>query len=108
MRLCGLSCLLALALLISGCGNVFVRGSWNGGSQTVSGFVSIVQLSVVVDGNNVSTQVTVVTLSNNSGSSTTSFCGDQRTRFPLNNFAQVTFQPAQPCSNLFSVVIKVS
>lgn len=106
MRTFGLACLLALALLISGCGNVFVRGSWNGGTQTVSGIVSIVQLTVVVDGN-VSTQVTVVTFTQNFGSSTVSFCGDQRTQFPLNDFVQATFAPGQPCSDLFNVVIRV-
>lgn len=106
MRTFGLACLLALALLIPGCGNVFVRGSWNGGTQSLSGIVSIVQLTVVVDGN-VSTQVTVVTLTNNFGSSTVSFCGDQRTQFPLDNFVRATFVPGQPCSDLFNVVIKV-
>lgn len=108
MRIFGLACLLALLLLILGCGNVFVRGSWNGGTQTVSGIVSIVQLTVVVDGDNVSTQVTVVTLNNNFGSSTVSFCGDQRAQFPLNDFAQATFMPGQPCSDLFNVVIKIN
>ena len=108
MRIFGLACLLALVLLIPGCGNVFVRGSWNGGNQTVSGFVSVVQLTVVVDGNNVSTQVTVVTLTNNFSSSTLSLCGDQRTRFPLNEFAQATFLPGQPCADLSNVAIKIN
>ena len=108
MRIFGLSSLLALLLLlIPGCGNVFVRGSWNGGKQTVTGVVSVVQWTVVVSGDNVSTQVTVVTLTNDFASSTVSFCGDQRTRFPLNEFAQATFLPGQPCSELFTVVIKI-
>ena len=107
-RIFGLACLLSLVLLTPGCGNVFVRGSWDGGKQTVSGTVSIVQLTVVVDGNNVSTQVTVVTLTNNFGSPTVFFCGDQRSRFPLNGFAQATFLPGQACSDLFNVVIKIN
>lgn len=108
MRTFGLACLLALVLLSPGCGNVFVRSSWTGGTQTVSGIVSVVQLTVVVHGDNVSTQVTVVTLTNNLGGSTVSFCGDQRTRFPLNEFAQATFTPGQPCSDLFTVLIKIN
>lgn len=108
MRILGLACVLALLLPIPGCGNVFVRASWNGGTQTVNGVVSIVQLTVVVDGNNVSTQVTVVTLTNNFESSIVSFCGDQRTRFPLNDFVQATFRQGQPCSDLFGVVIKIN
>jgi hypothetical protein len=107
MRTFGLACVLALILLIDGCGNVFVRGSWNG-AQTVSGIVSLVQFTVVVNGDNVSTQVTVVTFTNNFAGSTIPFCGDQRTRFPLNNFAQATFRPGQPCSDLFNVVITIN
>jgi hypothetical protein len=109
MRNSGLACLLVLVLilLIPGCGNVFVRGSWVGGTQTMTGLVSIVQFTVISDGN-VSTQVTVVTLTNNVGNTTQSFCGDQRTRFPFDNFVQATFQPGQPCSTLFNVVIVVN
>lgn len=109
MRTFGLACLLALLLLIPACGNVFVRGFWNGGTQTqtVSGFVSVVQLTVMISGDNVSTQVTVVTLTNNFSSSTVSLCGDRRSQFPINQFAQATFLPGQPCADLFNVVIKI-
>jgi hypothetical protein len=108
MRVPGLACLLALLLLIPGCGNVFVSGFTNFGAQTVSGFVSVVQFTIVVNGNNVSTQVTVVTFTNNFTSSTMSFCGDQRTQFPLNDFAQATFMPGQPCADLVNVAIKIN
>ncbi len=104
MRTLGLACLLLFTLLVSSCGDVFVRASWNGGTQTVTGMVSIVQLTIVSDG----TQITVVTLTDNFGSFTESFCGDQRTRFPFNNFVKATFQPGQPCSSLFNVVIVVN
>ena len=30
----GLASLLSLVLLLSGCGNVFIRANWNGGNQT--------------------------------------------------------------------------
>lgn len=86
----------------------FVPGSRNGGTQTVSGFVSVVQLTVVISGDNVSTQVTVVTLTNHFSSSTVSLCGDQRTQFPLNEFVQANFLPGQLCSDLFNVVIKIN
>ncbi|MFY9558924.1 MAG: hypothetical protein WAQ52_01700 [Terriglobales bacterium] len=107
MRTFGLACLLSLVLLSSGCGNVFVRANWNGGNQTVSGVVSLVQLTVVIDNHNVSTQVTVVTLLDNLGASNFSFCGDQRSQFPVDRFAQATFAPGQPCSTLLAVVIKI-
>ena len=73
MRTFRLASLLSLVLLLSGCGNVFVRANWNVGNQTVSGVVSVVQLTVVIDGNNVSTQVTVVTLLDNLGASNFTF-----------------------------------
>jgi hypothetical protein len=107
MRTRGLASLLSLVLLLSGCGNIFVRANWNGGNQTVSGVVTVVQLTVVIDGNNVSTQVTAVTLVDNLGASTFSFCGDQRPQFPPNRFARATFTPGQPCSTLLAVVIKI-
>jgi hypothetical protein len=107
MRTSGLACLLSLALLISGCGNVFIRGSLGGGTQTVSGIVSVVQLTVVIDANHVSTQVTIVTFLDNLASSTFSFCGDQRSQFLPERFAQATFTPGQPCDTLLTVVIDI-
>jgi hypothetical protein len=104
MRIFGLSCLVLLTLLIYACGNVFVSASWNGGRQSIDGVVSIVQLTVISDGG-VSTQVTVVTLANTLRNTTESFCGDQRTQFPVSNSVHVTFMPGQPCSSLFNVVI---
>jgi hypothetical protein len=32
------------------------------------------------------------------------FCGDQRSQFPMNTFLQANFTPGQPCSNLIIVV----
>ena len=107
MRTFGLASLLSLLLLLPGCGNVFVRAQWNGGNQTVSGMVSVVQLTLVVDSNNVSTQVTIVTLVDNLGTSNFSFCGDQRNQFPPDRFAQATFTPGQPCSTLVNVIIRI-
>jgi hypothetical protein len=107
MRTFGLACLLALFLLIPGCGKVFVSGFTNFGAQSINGVVSIVQVTFVINGNN-STQVTVVTFLNNFTSSTMPFCGDQHTQFPLNDFVQATFMPGQPCADLVNVVIKLN
>ena len=70
MRTLGLACLL---FLLPSCGKVFINGSWTGGNmQTASGMVSIVQLTIVSD----DTQVTIVTLANNSINTSETFCGD--------------------------------
>ena len=107
MRTLGLAFLLLSVLLISGCGNVFFRGAINTNTQTANGFVSVVQLTIVID-NNVSTQVTIVTLQDTFGASNFTFCGDQTSQFPLNNQVQATFTAGQPCSNLLNVVIVVN
>ena len=107
MRTFGLASLLSLVLLVSGCGNVFVRANSNGGSQTATGVVSTVQFTVVIDGDNVATPVTIVTLLDNMGASNLTFCGDQRTQFPPDRFAEATFTHGQPCATLLRVVIKI-
>ncbi len=107
MRRLGLIGLLSLILLVSGCGTVFIGGSFNPYTQTASGVISFVQVTLVWNGN-VSTQVTVVTLVNSSTRSNFTFCGDQQEQFPMNNFATATFNPGQPCSTLLTVVIHFS
>jgi hypothetical protein len=107
MRTFGLACLLVLVLLIAGCGNFTFQGALNTNTQTMSGVVSVVQVSFVND-NNVEIQVTIVTLVNNFISTTRTFCGNQQSQFPFNDFAQATFIPGQPCSNLLTVVIRIN
>lgn len=107
MRYFGLSCALVFVLLVSGCGNVFIRGNFNSNTQTASGTVSIVQLTFVLDEHNVSTQVTVVTLIDNFVPSTFMFCGDQTGQFTVNEFAKATFTPGTTCSNLLRVIVEI-
>ncbi len=100
-RLLAVLLLLSLFLLNSGCGNVFVRGVIQPGVSTVSGFVSVVQFTVV-DGN---VQVTFVTFLGNRTSFTLGFCGDQRRRFPMNQNVRADFNAGQPCGNILTVVV---
>jgi len=90
---------LALLLLSTGCGNVFVRGAIQPGS-TVQGSVSTVQL-----GTEETVQVTFVTLLQDGTSSTIGFCGDQSALFPLDQTVRVNFNPGQPCATVIVVVI---
>lgn len=103
--------LLACALLLtsSGCGTVSFRGAFSGSDsiKTESGFVSVVQFTVVF-GNGMSSPGTVVTFLFNGNSSTLTFCGDQRSQFPINQFARANFTPGQPCDNLLLVVIGIN
>jgi hypothetical protein len=71
----------------------------NPGSSSISGQVSVVQLTVV-DGN---VQATFVTFLSAGSSSTMGFCGDQRSRFPVNHKLRAHFQQDQPCVALLAV-----
>lgn len=95
----------SLLVFCGGCGNVFFRGAIQTGS-TITGSVSIVQISSVVGGTG-TVQVTFVTFLQNGASSTIGFCGDQTTLFPLNQTVRANFNPGQPCATIITVVIIV-
>ena len=94
----------SLLLSAAGCGAVFIGGAILP-ATTVTGSVTSVQLDSVVNGGGGSVQVTFVTLSQSSTSSTIAFCSNHTTQFPLNQTVSVNFNPGQPCANLIVVVI---
>jgi hypothetical protein len=102
-----LSVLLAVSLitLCAGCGNVFLSASSQPGFSTTSGLVIIVQLSSVIGTNGTMVQVTFVTFLQEGTSSTVGFCGDQSSRFPMNQTVRTDFVPGQSCSSILVVVI---
>jgi len=103
-----MACFLLSSLVctvLCGCGAVRIQGVLNSDVVTVSGFVSGIQLVTVAGANGTLIQVTVVTLQQTLGFTTTNFCGDVGARFPMNSFAQVSFQPGQPCSTIVVIVI---
>ena len=89
-----------LLLTTVACGDIFVRGAIN--TQSASGLVSIVQFSA---GPGTGVSITVITLTSNGMASTHSFCGDQRTRFPLNRDVRVNFTPGNFCDSVLTVVL---
>jgi uncharacterized protein YceK len=99
--------LMALCLLLTGCGAIFVGFVSNPGNPTsVTGTVITVQLASTNDLNGVSITFTAVTISNNTGfASTFDFCGDQRSRFPINQQVRVNFTSGISCSTLNGVVL---
>ena len=90
---------------LTGCGNIFVRGAINPSSSSVSGTVSIVQLSAVIGDGGSTVQVTFVTFLHDGGSSTIGFCGDERDRFAMQQNVRANFTPGQPCASLITIVI---
>jgi hypothetical protein len=92
---------LALAFLLTtvACGDIFVRGAINPGTQSANGMVSIVQFSA--DSGGVS--ITIITLTGSGLDHTLNFCGDQRVLFPVDREVRVNFKPGTPCASVLSV-----
>lgn len=92
-----------LSISLCACGSKFyVSGALN--ASTISGTVSIVQLTTAVTGGSLLT-ITVVTFLQQGSSSTMNFCGDQRVQFPLNQFVQASFTPGAPCASVIQIVV---
>lgn len=102
--------LLALLLLGSflacsvGCTGVFTVQGALPNRSVITGTVSIVELSTVLDGGTFVT-VTFVTLVNGAIPSRSTFCGDQTPFFPMNQFVTASFTPGTPCFSILQVVI---
>jgi hypothetical protein len=102
-----LSALLAVCLVLvsAGCGNVFVRGALPGATSSVSGLVSVVQITAIIGDNGTTVQVTFVTFVQDGASSTIGFCGDERNRFPMQQTVRANFTPGQTCASVVTIVI---
>ena len=105
-RLLPILLLVSLCANVTACGNVFVGGALLTNSS-ISGSVSIVQLSSVVDGSGSSVQVTFVTFLQEGTSSSMSFCGNQASLFPVNQTVRAQFNPGGSCATIITVVIIV-
>ena len=103
-RLLVLLLLIPLCVNLTACGNIFVRGALLAGSS-VTGSVSVVQLSSVMDGPGSTVQVTFVTFLQEGTSSSMAFCGNQASLFPLNQTVRAQFNPGGSCATIISVVI---
>ena len=88
-----------LLLTTVSCGDIFVRGAINTGTQSVNGLVSIVQFSADSGG----ASITIITLTGSGVDHTLNFCGDQRELFPVDREVHVNFKPGMPCGSVLSV-----
>ena len=93
-----------LAALIGCSGVTFQANSSPGNAVTVSGLVSLVQFTAILDGSGTLVNVTVVTLQQTGAPQTFTFCGSQSSMFPLNQNMRVSFMPAATCGNIVAVV----
>lgn len=92
--------------LFEGCGAYFVGFVSNpGGSQTISGTVSTVQLSFIQDITGETIPLTAVTFLNPGTATTLNFCGDQQEKFPVGSDVRADFSTGVLCSTLLAVVV---
>jgi hypothetical protein len=104
-RLLSVLLVVCLVVVCGGCGNIFIRGALQPGFSTISGSVSIVQLSTLIGGDGTTVQVTFVTFLQNGTSSTIGFCGDQSGQFLIDHMVRTDFTVGQPCNSIIVVVI---
>jgi hypothetical protein len=98
--------LIALSLVLAGCGQVFVGFVSNpGGAMRVSGTISNVQMGFLNDGHGTLVTFTAVTFVNGGAATTINFCGDLQDGFPINRSAQANFTTGIYCATLVAVVI---
>jgi len=94
-------------LLLSACGSFFVGFVSNPQipNSTVTGRVSAAILISVNDTNGNPLTVTAVTFVNGGLASTSNFCGDQRSQFPMNATVQASFTSTPTCLSLVNVIV---
>ncbi len=104
-----MACFLLSSLVgtaLCGCGAVRIAGFFNiGAAESVAGFVSGVQITNIPGPRSTLIVVTIVTFQQTLGFITQNFCGDFGTQFPKNSFAQVSFNPGQPCASIVAIII---
>lgn len=99
--------LLLLSVLLASCGQVFVGFMSNPGNPgRISGTITAVQVGFVNNGTGTWVTVTFVTFLNGGRLTSVNFCGDQRSQFSINTFAQVQFNTGVSCSTLIAVAIE--
>ena len=97
---------LSLLLALTGCDSIHIGGAFNPDAQVVSGLVSTVTISTASDGGTIVT-VTILTLqrSGSSDFTTTTFCGNHVSQFPLGSQVQVNFTPGSACSTIIVIIV---
>lgn len=105
MRRC-VAASLALALFGAclGCGAVNV--TFTSKFSQASGYVSVVHLTVVDNGDGTSTTITAVTLLSSGAATTHNFCGNVVSQFPVNSWVTARFTPGTACGTLISVTLR--
>ena len=98
-RLLSVAFVIAFLLTTVSCGDIFVCGAINPGTQSANGVVSIVQFSADSGGGS----ITIITLTGSGLNHTLNFCGDQRAFFPVDREVRGNFKAGTPCPSVLAV-----
>ena len=101
--------LVSFLLLVVGCDSSFrVSGALSPANvSVVSGTVSFVQFTTILNSSGTMVNVTIVTLATPPVSNTLTLCGNQTSQFMMNTAVQVSFSmESSSCSNLVSVMAR--
>ena len=97
---------LGLCLVLADCSGFFIGFVSNpSGTTSVSGTVSVVHVGFIQDPTGVKITFTAVTFVNPGSSITINFCGDETSRFPMNQFVRADFSSGAFCSTLVAVAV---
>lgn len=98
--------LLIGAICLTGCnGVVFFSSGFHptNGLVTVSGVVSVLQITTITTAGRTTTLVTVVTFLQTGTASTINSCGNFGNQFVLNTFTSVDFTQGQSCGTIIAI-----
>ncbi len=98
--------LLIGTMWLTGCDGVVIFGAIPSTTPaTVSGFVSIVQITTIGSGETTTfaTVVTFLPFAHSGTASTISFCGNVGNRFVLNTFTTVSFARGPGCATIIAI-----
>lgn len=97
--------LIAVICLTSCNGVVFFSAGFHPTNTlvTVSGVVSVIQITTIISAGGTTTLVTVVTFIQTGIASTIDFCGNFGNQFALNTFTTVDFTQGQPCGTIVAI-----
>ena len=100
------SLLLIAVMWLTGCSGVVFFGTGFHPSNTlvtVSGFVSVIQITTIISAGRTTTLVTIVTFLQTGTASTINFCGNIGSQIFLNTFTTVDFTQGQPCATVVAI-----
>lgn len=98
--------LLIGAMWLTGCnGVVFFSAGFHPTNTlvTVSGLVSVIQITTIVSAGGTTTLVTIVTFLQTGIASSINFCGNVGSQFVVNTFTTADFTQGQTCATVIAI-----